>query len=67
SQFLYGTFLGGSQSKTHVDGGTSRFDKGGVVYHAVCSGCAAFNSTGGPTSDFPTTANAWSRFNQSAN
>ncbi|MFN5168121.1 MAG: PKD domain-containing protein [Cyclobacteriaceae bacterium] len=67
SEFLYGTFLGGSLSKTHVDGGTSRFDKSGVVYHAVCSGCAAFNSTGGPTSDFPTTPGAWSRFNQSAN
>ncbi len=39
SQLLYATFLGGTQSRTHVDGGTSRFDKSGVVYHAVCSGC----------------------------
>ncbi|MDQ2657459.1 MAG: PKD domain-containing protein, partial [Bacteroidota bacterium] len=32
-QRLYATFLGGNQSSTHVDGGTSRFDKGGIVYH----------------------------------
>ncbi len=29
SQFLFGTYLGGTQSRTHVDGGTSRFDKSG--------------------------------------
>jgi hypothetical protein len=46
SAFLYGTFLGGAESVTHVDGGTSRFDKRGVVYHAVCAGCGGF-------SDFP--------------
>ncbi|MFN8341284.1 MAG: gliding motility-associated C-terminal domain-containing protein [Cyclobacteriaceae bacterium] len=46
SQFLYGTFLGGFESPTHVDGGTSRFDKRGIVYHAVCAGC-------GGHSDFP--------------
>jgi len=67
SKFLYGTYLGGNQSRTHVDGGTSRFDKGGIVYHAVCSGCQADNASGGPTSDFPTTANAWSRLNRSEN
>lgn len=67
SQLLYATYLGGTQSKTHVDGGTSRFDKSGIVYHAVCSGCAALNSTGRPTSDFPTTAGAWSRLNKSQN
>ncbi len=67
SQFLYGTYLGGGQSRTHVDGGTSRFDKGGIVYHAVCSGCRSFNATNRPTSDFPTTSNAWSRRNNSAN
>ena len=67
SQFLYGTYLGGTQSRTHVDGGTSRFDKGGIVYHAVCSGCAAYNATGHATSDFPTTPGAWSRTNNSGN
>lgn len=66
-ELLYGTYMGGTDSRTHVDGGTSRFDKKGVVYHAVCSGCAAFNRTGKPTSDFPTTANAYSRINESQN
>ncbi|MEZ4775048.1 MAG: PKD domain-containing protein [Bacteroidia bacterium] len=41
---IYGTFLGGDNTAAtsagdHVDGGTSRFDKNGVVYHAVCAGC----------------------------
>jgi hypothetical protein len=45
--FLYGTFLGGKVSLTHVDGGTSRFDKSGIVYHAVCASC------GGHYNDFP--------------
>lgn len=67
SEFLYGTYLGGTQSTTHVDGGTSRFDKGGVVYHAVCAGCAAFNASGHSTSDFPTTSGAWSGLNRSGN
>ena len=67
SEFLYGTYLGGTQSTTHVDGGTSRFDKGGVVYHAVCAGCRAYNATGAATSDFPSTAGAWSRTNRSVN
>lgn len=67
SQLLYSTYLGGTQSRTHVDGGTSRFDKGGIVYHAVCAGCAAFNATNNPTSDFPTTIGAWSRTNRSLN
>src|SRR5690606_27641255 len=34
---VYATFLGGNLSSTHVDGGTSRFDKGGIVYHSVCA------------------------------
>ncbi len=67
SQLLYASYLGGTSSRTHLDGGTCRFDKGGVVYHAVCSGCAAFNSTQKATSDFPTTLSAWSRTNRSGN
>lgn len=66
---LYATFLGGTQSRTHVDGGTSRFDKGGIVYHSVCSGCRSYNAADPDraTSDFPTTAGAWSRENRSQN
>src|SRR5690606_37924904 len=64
---LYATYLGGPYSRTHVDGGTSRFDKSGIVYHAVCSGCAAYNAIGVPTSDFPTTPGVWSNQNRSQN
>jgi hypothetical protein len=67
SQFLYGSYMGGTKSRTHVDGGTSRFSKDGIVYHAVCSGCQAYNASGHPTSDFPTTAGAWSNSNNSKN
>jgi hypothetical protein len=67
TELVYSTYLGGNSSKTHVDGGTSRFDKYGIVYHAVCSGCQFGNATGQATSDFPTTSNAKSRLNQSAN
>ncbi len=56
---VYGTFFGGS-SNEHVDGGTSRFDKNGNVYQAVCAGCGSSN-------DFPTTPGAWSNTNNSQN
>ena len=49
---LYGTYFGGNQSQEHVDGGTSRFDKNGVVYQSVCAGC-------GGRQDFPVTPGAW--------
>ena len=41
SALYYGSFFGGTTalSEEHVDGGTSRFDKNGIVYHAVCAGC----------------------------
>ena len=56
AQLSYATFYGGSQSQEHVDGGTSHFDKTGIVYQAVCAGC-------GGLSDFPTSSNAWSKTN----
>ncbi|UII20656.1 DUF7948 domain-containing protein [Fulvivirga ligni] len=67
SELLYATFLGGNKSATHVDGGTSRFDKSGIVYHAVCAGCQSLNVDGKPTSDFPPTPGAWSETNNSGN
>jgi gliding motility-associated-like protein len=57
---LYGSYLGGNQAQEHVDGGTSRFDKNGVVYQSVCGGCGGF-------SDFPTSSGAWSSSNLSSN
>jgi gliding motility-associated-like protein len=51
----YGTFMGGS-ADDHVDGGTSRFDKNGRIYHAVCASCGpgnnGFVSTPGVVSPF---------------
>ena len=67
TQLVYATYFGGNSSKTHVDGGTSRFDKYGIVYHAVCSGCSFGNISNGSSSDFPTTPNAKSRLNRSQN
>lgn len=60
SGLKYATYLGGPFAEEHVDGGTSRFDKNGVVYQSVCGGC-------GGNSDFPTTNGAWSSQNLSTN
>jgi gliding motility-associated-like protein len=46
TEILYGSFLGGTSSADHVDGGTSRFDRKGVIYQSICGGC-------GGQSDFP--------------
>jgi gliding motility-associated-like protein len=62
SSLKYATFFGGlTNTQKHVDGGTSRFDKQGRVYHAVCASC------GGSPSGFTTTAGAWSITNNSNN
>ena len=60
-QLLYATYFGeyGGVGE-HVDGGTSRFDKRGIVYQAVCGSCAG-------TEGFPTTPGAWSNTNNSYN
>jgi gliding motility-associated-like protein len=57
---LYATYFGGGTSTEHVDGGTSKFDKDGSVYQAVCAGC-------GGNDDFPYTPGAWSADNMSTN
>ncbi|WP_341841275.1 PKD domain-containing protein [Chitinophaga caseinilytica] len=36
---LYGTYFGGNGLAEHVDGGTSRFDRNGVIYQAICASC----------------------------
>lgn len=54
SQLNYATYFGGS-AQEHVDGGTSRFDKKGKIYQAVCAGCPT--NTQGASSDFPTEPN----------
>ncbi|MFO0495715.1 MAG: gliding motility-associated C-terminal domain-containing protein [Flavobacteriia bacterium] len=58
----YATFMGGASSSfNHVDGGTSRFDKSGRIYHAVCGAC------GGNDYGFTSTPGVWSPTNQSPN
>ena len=59
NSLVYATFFGGATSTEHVDGGTSRFDKDGNVYQAVCAGCGGNN-------DFPTTPGSWSQINGSS-
>lgn len=61
---LYATFFGGDETEDHVDGGTSRFDKRGVIYQSVCSSCPG-PGEGGMISDFPTSPNAFSTTNPS--
>jgi gliding motility-associated-like protein len=60
SALSYATYFGGAESDEHVDGGTSRFDRRGRVYGAVCAGCGSHD-------DFPTTPGAWSSTNNSFN
>jgi gliding motility-associated-like protein len=62
ASLLYATFFGGDRSPNHVDGGTSRFDRKGVVYQAACASC---QNPGTPLSDFPTTANSVFPLNKS--
>jgi gliding motility-associated-like protein len=59
STLSYATFFGGNLATEHVDGGTSRFDRKGVVYQSVCAGCGGF-------SDFPTTPGAVSDTNNAS-
>ncbi|MDR2979972.1 MAG: gliding motility-associated C-terminal domain-containing protein [Bacteroidales bacterium] len=60
SSLVYATFFGSPNKGDHVDGGTSRFDKKGTVYQAVCAGCEGVDN-------FPTTPGAWSETNGSGN
>ncbi len=50
---LYASYFGGDESEDHVDGGTSRFDKRGIIYQSVCASCPD-NPPG--LNDFPTTS-----------
>lgn len=52
SSLIYASYFGGAQSQEHVDGGTSRFDKKGIIYESVCAGCGGFD-------DFPVTVGSW--------
>lgn len=61
TSLVYATYFGETGGVgDHVDGGTSRFDKNGIVYQAVCASCGGSNN-------FPTTVGAYSRNNLSSN
>jgi gliding motility-associated-like protein len=66
ASLVYATYFGGNGSYEHVDGGTSRFDKHGIMYQAVCAGCSACVGCPG-TSLFPSTPGVWSNTNNSFN
>ena len=50
---IYASYFGGTNSDDHVDGGTSRFDKNGVIYQSACASCRS------NLDDFPTTSSAY--------
>lgn len=53
---LFGSFFGTNDPTAygdHVDGGTSRFDRRGIIYQAVCANCDKRGI-------FPTTTGSWS-------
>ena len=63
---LYGTFYGqkdvnGESLSEHVDGGTSRYDKNGVIYQAICANCNTI-----PSIRWPTTPGVFATKNGSA-
>lgn len=60
SVLLYGSYYGELGSADHVDGGTSRFDKKGIVYQSVCASCNR-----GTAGSFPTTPDSYSPKNKS--
>jgi len=59
---IFASFFGGTgnSGQEHVDGGTSRFDKKGIIYQAVCASCGGGNA-------FPTTSGAYATNNGSNN
>ena len=60
---LYGDFFGqNGGTGEHVDGGTSRFDKDGIIYQSICANCGDRGKV-----DFPTTPGAYSTANGSGN
>ena len=68
NNLVYASFFGELHSSSggyysgsdHVDGGTSRFDRLGTLYQAVCASCSE-------NDDFPVTTGAWSEHNNSNN
>jgi gliding motility-associated-like protein len=63
---LYGTFFGQDGGLgEHVDGGTSRFDKQGVIYQAICANCYGSLPDLPVTKPYVTTPGVWAPSNGS--
>ena len=64
---LYGSFFGETDDATsfgeHVDGGTSRFDKNGVIYQAICANCYRGDPNARDYIRYPTSTGAYQRIN----
>lgn len=63
----YATFYGRNApggTGEHVDGGTSRFDKQGIIYQAICAGCGGTPSGYTPFPTYP--AGVWAPTNGSS-
>ena len=62
SDLVFASYYGGNCTAAgeHVDGGTSRYDRKGVIYQAVCAGCAGCNN-------FPVTPGVAGPTNNSTN
>lgn len=63
---LFASFFGENNvspnnGSDHVDGGTSRFDKNGVIYQAICGNCNL-----GSRPVYPVTTGAWSTVNNAS-
>jgi gliding motility-associated-like protein len=63
---LFGSFFGENNGAAgggdHVDGGTSRFDRNGTIYQAICANCRLTN----PQPVFPTTPGSFSTTNRAS-
>ncbi|PWV47511.1 gliding motility-associated-like protein [Chitinophaga sp. S165] len=57
TDILFGSYFGGNGTYEHVDGGTSRFDRNGVIYQGICAWCP--NSRSGFRPRYPTTPGAY--------
>lgn len=69
-QLLYATYFGEiGGNGDHVDGGTSRFDKRGIVYQSSCASCyRCINDGCSSTDEFPTyPLDVWSTTNNAFN
>lgn len=66
ASLLYGSYFGQQGGEgDHVDGGTSRFDKRGAIYTAICANC--LGNTCNYSAPLPTTPGAVSPVNGAAN